>query len=90
MQNALIDTHCYIEPEFDVKFMEFGSYTFASVTNDGKIMAFGQARRKPGDPPCEAVGRTLALSRALAELSERYALLHAALDVANSLEVEGV
>ena len=90
MQNALIDTHTYIEPEFDVRFLFCGNYTYATITNDGKVMSVGFARRKPGDPPCEAVGRTLALSRALAELAERYALFHAALDVANSMEVEGV
>lgn len=90
MQNALIDTSCYIEPEFDVHFKEIGRHTFASITSDGKIVAVGSARRKPGDPPCDAVGRTLAIARAFAELAERYALLHAALDVANSMETENV
>lgn len=90
MQNALIDTHVNIDTDMTVRFKELGSHTFVAIKGDGKILAVGSARRKPGDPPCRAVGQTLALSRALAELSERYALLHAALDVANSLEVEGV
>ena len=73
----------------------FGNYfrlddrkTVAVITDmAGNELARGEARWRPEDTYCRAVGETLAVGRALTELSKSYLFWAAVVDKVNSFEV---
>lgn len=89
MNGQFLDHVVNLRTPVSVEVMRSSKMTVARMQDaEGRILAQGVAKRRKTDQPCRAVGDSLAVARALADLSKHYFELAVLADQINSGALE--